>query len=103
MILSEHEKQRIKTEIADRLRAEPEVRKVVVFGSFLTSGEPRDLDVAVFQDSDETYLPLALKYRRLLRRVGGRMALDVFPLRAAAPGGRFVREEILRGEVVYER
>jgi hypothetical protein len=37
------------------------------FGSFLTSNDPHDLDIAVFQDSDESYYPLAMKYRRKLR------------------------------------
>jgi len=35
----------------------PEVRRVVVFGSFVTSDDPQDLDIAVFQDSDESYYP----------------------------------------------
>lgn len=103
MKLTEQDRQQIKRELVECLRAQAEVRKVVVFGSFLTSEEPNDLDVAVFQDSDETYLPLALKYRKLLRPVADRIPLDVLPLRTAAPAGWFVRDEVLRGEVVYER
>jgi hypothetical protein len=56
----------------------------------------------VFQDTDETYLPLALKYRRLLRSVARQISLDVIPVRLAAAGGLFL-QEILKGEVVYER
>ncbi|HSW45290.1 MAG TPA: nucleotidyltransferase domain-containing protein [Phycisphaerae bacterium] len=102
MILSETQKQRIKQDLADRLRGEPEVRKVVVFGSFLTSGDPNDLDVAVFQDSTETYLPLAMKYRRLLDPVADVIPIDVIPVRPSPEPGEFL-EEILSGEVVYER
>jgi predicted nucleotidyltransferase len=103
MTWTDQDKQRIKREVSDRLKGEREVRRVVVFGSFLTSRQPHDLDVAVFQDSNEKYLPLALKYRKLLRPVSDQIALDVIPLRTAAPGGWFVDSEILRGEVVYER
>ncbi len=45
-------------EFLRRRGIEKEVRKVVIFGSFLTRATPNDLDVAIFQDSDETYLPL---------------------------------------------
>lgn len=51
------------------LADEPEIRRIVIFGSFLTSPNPHDLDVAVFQDSSEKYLPLALKYRKKTHRL----------------------------------
>ncbi len=103
MRLAQQDKHQIKHQVVECLRAQAEVSKVVVFGSFLTSDEPDDLDVAVFQDSEEAYLPLALKYRKLLRPVADRIALDVVPLRASAPPGWFVRDEVLCGEVIYER
>ena len=46
-----------------------EIRKVLIFGSFLNNPNSQDLDVAIFQDSEETYLPLALKYRRLTNTI----------------------------------
>ena len=49
------------------LKTEREVCRIVVFGSFVNSDNPHDMDVAVFQDSDEKYLPLAMKYRRKTR------------------------------------
>jgi predicted nucleotidyltransferase len=102
MALTEADKEQIKREVAALLRGEPEVRRVMVFGSFLTSRDPHDLDLAIFQDGDETYLPLATKYRRLLRPLSRRIPLDVIPVRFGVPGGQFVRE-IQMGEVVYER
>jgi len=102
MVATQADKDKIKRELVELLKAEPEVRKVIIFGSFPTSPEPHDLDVAVFQDTDETYLPLALKYRRLLRSVARQISLDVIPVRLAAAGGLFL-QEILKGEVVYER
>jgi len=102
MMLSAEEKDQIKRDVATCLRAEPEVRKIMVFGSFLSRPDPNDLDVAIFQDTDETYLPLALKYRKLLRPVANRIPLDVIPIRAGVAGGQFLRE-IQKGEVIYER
>lgn len=102
MTLSDAEKEQIKCEVASLLRTEPEVRKVMVFGSFLTQPNPNDLDVAIFQDSDQPYLPLAMKYRKLLRPVADRIPLDVIPVRPRGAGGPFLAE-IERGEVLYER
>jgi hypothetical protein len=45
-------------DLAACLALEKEICKVVVFGSFLTSMTPSDLDVPIFQDSDEPCLPL---------------------------------------------
>ena len=102
MTLSKSEKEALKQEVAARLATEPEVCKVIIFGSFLESDTPHDLDVAVFQESDESYLPLALKYRRILSSVADRIPLDVIPVRPHPVPGHFLRA-IERGEVVYER
>ncbi|MGA2093652.1 MAG: nucleotidyltransferase domain-containing protein, partial [Sedimentisphaerales bacterium] len=62
-MISENEKQNLKRELVGCLRTEKEIRRIVIFGSFLNSSDPHDIDVAVFQDSDDQYLTLALKYR----------------------------------------
>jgi len=94
-------KDELKRELAEQIGQAQEVRKIVVFGSFLDSNAPGDMDVAIFQDSTESYLPLALKYRRMARRVSERIPLDIIPLRAGA-AGTFM-DEIDKGEVIYER
>lgn len=102
MQLSDVEKQQIKGELVERLKGEPEVRKVVIFGSFPTSPAPNDLDVAVFQDSDLSYLPLAMKYRRLTRPIARQIPMDIVPIRREGASGWFM-DEVNRGEVIYER
>jgi len=102
MTLSPEQKDAIKHKVADCLRHEPEVRRIVVFGSFVMSSAPHDLDVAVFQDSEEGYLPLALKYRRLLRGIAAMIPIDVVPLHIHGPAGEFLKE-VEQGEVVYAR
>jgi len=92
----------IKRQLAACLSGEREVRRIVIFGSFVTDPAPNDLDVAVFQDSDEDYLPLALKYRRATRAIARRIPLDIFPVRATGAHGPFL-DEIAKGEVIYER
>jgi len=37
------------------------VNKIIIFGSFVNSMEPRDIDIAVFLYSDEPYLSLVMK------------------------------------------
>lgn len=102
MVVTRQQKEQIMHDLAARLSQEREVRKVVVFGSFLTSAAPNDLDVAVFQDSGESYLPLALKYRRLLRSIADQIPIDIIPVRPDARPSEFLAE-IQKGEVVYER
>jgi len=100
--LKRETKEKLKEEIVAGLAEFPEVWRVVVFGSFVTSDDPHDLDIAVFQDSDESYYPLAMKYRRTLRSVAKRIPLDVIPIRRRAGEGPFM-QEIQKGEVLYER
>jgi len=102
MIATAQEKERIKGDLAACLSREREVCKVIIFGSFLTSETPNDLDVAIFQNSEEPYLALAMKYRRLLRPIANQIPIDVIPVRPNAAGGQFLTE-IYKGEVIYER
>lgn len=102
MTLNSGEKEDIKRAVADCFRKEKEVRKVVLFGSFLSKTDPCDMDLAVFQDSTEDYLTLAIKYRRLIRPVAARIPVDVIPVKAGADNGAFLAE-IAKGEVIYEK
>src|SRR4029450_43403 len=102
MELTAQEKNILKRELVDCLRTEKEIQKIVVFGSFLHADNPHDLDVAVFQDSTEPYLPLALKYRQKTRSIARRIPLDILPLKSWTSDGRFLAE-VAKGEVVYER
>jgi predicted nucleotidyltransferase len=102
MLLTEQEKKSIKKELVDSLCHEPEISKIVVFGSFLVSSDPHDLDVAVFQTSNQSYLPLALRYRKITRSIASRIALDILPIREGVKDSVML-ESIFKGEVIYER
>ena len=102
MVLSNEAKERLRKEIVRLLTQFPEVRRVVIFGSFITSSEPLDLDVAVFQDSEENYYSLTMKYRRSLRSVANQIPLDVIPLPRSPEQSAF-RQHLDKGEVLYER
>jgi predicted nucleotidyltransferase len=101
-MISEDEKQNLKRELVGCLQKEKEILQVVIFGSFLNSSDPHDLDVAIFQDSNEAYLPLAMKYRKRTRRIARIISLDIIPIRHDASSG-FMMDEIRQGEVIYER
>ena len=79
-------KANLKKYIVEQLSQEPEVEKVIIFGSFLKSNTPNDIDIAILQNSCQTYLTLALKYRKLLRPLYSFFPIDVIPLRLDAPG-----------------
>jgi len=102
MRLNAQEKDALKRELVDCLRTEKEVRKIIIFGSFMSSDDPHDLDIAVFQDSAAPYLTLAMKYRRKTRSVAQRIPLDIFPLKSQISDDPFL-VEIAKGEVVYKR
>jgi predicted nucleotidyltransferase len=102
MVMTQKDKREIKRSLAAALSRETEVQRVVVFGSFLTSASPEDLDVAVFQNSDDKYLTLARRYRRDLRPIARRIPIDVIPLRSSVADDPFLKE-IEKGETIYER
>ena len=86
--------------VAECLAKASEVRKIVVFGSFLVNEYPNDMDIAVFQDSDESYIRLAMKYRALARPVSAEIPLDIIPLKQNTTGSFL--DEVNSGEVIYE-
>jgi uncharacterized protein len=79
----------------------PEVKKVIIFGSFLQSKEPNDIDLAIFTDSNQGYLEQSLKYRKILRDISKIIPIDVFPLKNTNKTDPFL-EEILKGDIIYE-
>jgi len=99
--LTKREKDALSSELASCLSSEKEIRKVVIFGSFIHSSNPHDMDVAVFQESNESYLPLALRYRKKARRVSRKIPLDIFPFREGADSP--FQAEIDCGMIIYER
>lgn len=101
MALTETQKDRIKKTLRTLLSAETEVIKIVIFGSFLSSDNPHDIDIAIFQDSNQKYIPLSMKYRRLTRQVARVLPIDIIPIKANS-NNNFI-SEIEGGEVIYER
>ena len=92
----------LREKIIDCLKAEEEIERIVFFGSFMSADEPHDIDVAIFQDSNYSYLDLAMKYRRLTREVAKEISLDILPLKSGGSEFAFL-SEIEKGVVVYER
>ena len=102
MVTTPQQKNRTEKDMAACLSGAREVHRVVVFGSFLTGSTSYDLDVAIFQDSGESYLLSAMKYRRLLRPIADQVPLDVIPVRPRGAHGQFLAE-IETGDAVCMR
>ncbi len=96
------DKEAIKKDVVRCLEGAEEIKRIVVFGSFLTSDDPNDIDVAIFQGSKTPYLDLAMRYRKMLHPVLRKIAVDVIPIRPE-PDRSFFLGEIEAGEVIYER
>lgn len=94
-------KELLKDKIRDALIKEPEIQRIVLFGSFLRSSTPNDIDVAIFQNSDRNYITLAMKYRKLLRNISKIIPVDILPIKSETKN--FFIEEIEKGETIYER
>lgn len=99
--MNKKERTFIKEKLKETLSKEKEVSKIIVFGSFLKSKHPNDVDVAVFQDSQDKYLNLSLKYRKLTRDLAKIIPLDIIPIKENSTG--VFLNEINYGEVIYER
>lgn len=87
--------------IKSRLKHFPEINKIIVFGSFFESNNPNDIDVAIVQETDNSFLTLSLKYRKALRNLSKKIALDIVPLKKDFDG--YFAQEIKKGRVIYER
>lgn len=101
MTLSNSQKEHLKKQLTSILSKESEVRKIVLFGSFIKTNEPNDIDVAIFQESDNDYISLALKYRKLIRDVTKIIPVDILPLKENSKSPFL--QEVEMGEVIYER
>ncbi|MBI5417205.1 nucleotidyltransferase domain-containing protein [Candidatus Poribacteria bacterium] len=102
MKLTKESKEALKKEIKESLSSQKEVNKIVVFGSFVNTDNPNDIDIAVFQDSSEPYLSLAMKYRKLTRKISKKIPLDIIPIKTNVINNWFF-SEIETGEMIYER
>lgn len=102
MVLTPKQKDQFKEILRQCLQGESEITKIVLFGSFVDSDHPNDIDVAIFQNSSEAYLPLALKYRKKVRPLTRHIPVDVFPVKDGAADSVFIHE-INSGEVIYEK
>ena len=101
MEFTESQKNILKSQILAKLSFEQEVQKIVLFGSFVKSDFPNDIDIAVFQDSNEKYIPLSLKYRKLVRGISENISVDILPIKVNAKGSFLT--EVSAGETIYER
>ena len=102
MILSNPEKENIKKRIVEKLQYHTEIDRIVIFGSFLKDKNPNDIDLAIFQNSKDDYLYLALKYRKAVREISKLIPIDVIPV-LTDKSNDFVMNEIKNGEVIFER
>ncbi len=103
MRLTQQQKLEFKMELINCLKSEPEITKIIIFGSFVYSNDPHDIDIAIFQESNEKYLPLSQKYRKKLRPISKRTPIDVIPIRPDPQKNSLFLAEIEKGEIVYER
>ena len=89
-------------EIVKCLKPEKEIERIIIFGSYLNSKNPNDIDIAIFQNSKEKYLTLAMKYRKLTRGIAQKIPVDIIPINSNAPENSFM-SEINAGELIYEK
>jgi len=101
MKFSEKQKKNIKIQIKKMLSKEQEIQKIIVFGSFIDSNNPNDIDIAVFQNSNKRYLDLSMKYRKLVRELITIIPYDIIPIQINASGSFL--NDIESGEIIYEK
>lgn len=103
MQMTHADKEKLKSDLIAALAADESVEKIVIFGSFVHSETPHDMDVAVFCDSDDDYLTLALSLRRKLRRLSRIIPIDLVPITGSHDPVSVFLEEVNKGEVIYEK
>lgn len=93
----------VRRDLVTALAANDQVEKIIIFGSFNQSATPNDMDVAVFCDSRDDYLTLALALRKKLRHLSRIIPIDLLPISMPYDPAALFLEEINKGEVVYEK
>jgi predicted nucleotidyltransferase len=99
---TEQTKNQIKQAIVNAIKGETSVHKIIIFGSFLHSETPADIDVAVFGHFAQGYLETAIQLRKKVRHIAKILPVDIVPILEEMPGNSFV-QEVSQGEVIYER
>jgi predicted nucleotidyltransferase len=87
--------------IKEQLSQFIEINKIIIFGSFIKAQKPNDIDIAIIQNSDNNFLTLSLKYRKVLRELSKKIPLDILPLKENSQG--IFMEEVSKGKIIYER
>jgi predicted nucleotidyltransferase len=99
---STFQKNQIKQAVVDAIKEEKDIRKIIVFGSFLSSETPGDIDVAVLGKFTKGYLEAATRLRKKVRHIAKILPVDIIPILEDTPQNEFV-QEVYKGEVVYEK
>ena len=97
------DKLKIRRQLQSVFTDDDKVEKIVVFGSFISSESPHDMDVAVFCNSSDDYLSLALALRKKLRGISSIIPIDLVPIAVPYDPSAAFMQEINKGEVVYEK
>ena len=93
----------LKSKIVDSLKGQEEIERIIIFGSFNRSDSPNDIDIAVVQNSSKNYLTLALKYRKLIRKVSKEITVDIFPIVEKNDNSFFFKRSCKRGSDLCKR
>lgn len=97
------DKYALSKDLVSALSTDDQVEKIIIFGSFIQSSSPNDMDVAVFCDSKDDYLTLALALRKKLRKLSRIIPIDLLPISIPYDPAALFLQEINKGEVVYEK
>ncbi len=101
--MSNMDKEQLKIDLVNALAGDEQIEKIVVFGSFTYSSTPHDMDIAVFCNSNDDYLTLALAFRKKLRPLSKIIPIDLLPITIPFDPASSFMSEINKGEVVYEK
>lgn len=97
------DKAQLKHDLVAALMVDEHVEKIIIFGSFTRTSNPHDMDVAVFCNSKDDYLTLALALRKRLRSLSRIIPIDLLPIAIPYDPAAVFLQEINKGEVVYEK
>ena len=96
-------KHKVKQDVISALSDDATIEKIIIFGSFTNSEQPHDLDVAIFSTSPADYLTPAMSFRRKLRGIARIIPLDIVPVSSLVNDDSSLLQEILKGEIIYEK
>lgn len=100
MLITNEEKNKITDMIAEKISG-PEVKKLILFGSFVESANPNEINLAIISEENLDYISKVAKYRKKIKDLSKKIPVQIFPLLSSEK--IYLHDKIKHGVTLYSK